>query len=151
MTKYPLLFQFKDKVHGRGFEAEVTIAGRVLAVEETDGWWMYGVAPGGLAESGSTAPEAHATFRKAFSEILLDIAASTTDFRAFEAEVGRFFSETNEPYQRDWDAAVEEVRAGRVTAEMKRLPAETERFCRVTKVEKKTPALELDPPTLLAA
>ena len=46
MTKYPLLFTFRDKIEGRDFVAEVVAHGRVLAVEEQEGWWLYGVQPG---------------------------------------------------------------------------------------------------------
>src|SRR3990167_2856067 len=108
MTKYPLLFTFRDKIEGRDFVAEVVAHGRVLAVEEQEGWWMYGVQPGDLAESGTTVQEAVAAFRKAFAEILLDIAASATDFSSLRDEIHRWFAAVNEPTAHEWREAVEE-------------------------------------------
>ena len=109
MTKYPLLFTFRDKIGGRDFVAEVVAHGRVLAVEEQEGWWLYGVQPGDLAESGTTAQEAVAAFRKTFTEILLDIATSVTDFSSLRDEVQRWFAAVNEPTEREWREAVEEM------------------------------------------
>ena len=58
----PLIFTYRDLVYGTGILAEVRVRGRVLAVTEQDGVWMYGVNPGGLAAPGATIPEAHAAF-----------------------------------------------------------------------------------------
>lgn len=46
----PLLFQFRDKIYGSDFAAEVVTRGRVLGAEESESFWMYGVLPGGLAQ-----------------------------------------------------------------------------------------------------
>lgn len=81
---------------------------------------MYGVQPGDVAESGTTVQEAVAAFRKAFAEILLDIAASATDFSSLRDEIHRWFAAVNELTAHEWREAVEEVRAGRVTAELKK-------------------------------
>jgi hypothetical protein len=48
------MFTFRDKVTSRGFIADVTTYGRLLAVHEDDGWWFCGVNPGGLASGGKT-------------------------------------------------------------------------------------------------
>ena len=69
---YPILFTFIDKVSGNGFLAKVTVHGRALAADEGDGWWMYGVEPGDLAEGGASFAEAQAKFRMTFSAILFD-------------------------------------------------------------------------------
>jgi preprotein translocase subunit Sss1 len=116
MTHYPILFTFADKISGNGFLARVTAHGQALVVHEPDGWWIYGVMPGGIAAGGATFPEAHAEFRKAFTTILFDIAEEPRDLREFRTEVGRFFREVNKPTEEEWQAAVLEVRAGRVTA-----------------------------------
>lgn len=49
--------------------------------------------------------------------VLFDIALETSDFAAFKTEVERFFWETNEPALRDWEAAVNDVRDGKVSAD----------------------------------
>ena len=151
MTKYPLLFTFRDKIEGRDFVAEVVAHGRVLAVEEQEGWWLYGVQPGDLAESGTTAQEAVAAFRKTFTEILLDIVTSVTDVSALRDEVQRWFAAVNEPTEREWREAVEEVRAGRVTAELQKESAESPRWVEVVLLKKAAQPLALDPPMALAA
>lgn len=117
MNQYPLLFTFQDKVSGEGFLAGVTVHGRGLAVEESDGWWMYGVQPGDLSAGGATFMEAQREFRKAFTAILFDIAEDAKDIKTFRAEVGRFFKGINRPTEQEWQAAVLEVRAGKITAE----------------------------------
>ncbi|PTL35513.1 hypothetical protein CLG94_09595 [Candidatus Methylomirabilis limnetica] len=117
MNQYPLLFTFQDKVSGEGFLAGITVHGRGLAVEESDGWWMYGVQPGDLSAGGATFMEAQREFRKAFTVILFDIAEDAKDFNSFKAEVGRFFKGINCPTEEEWHAAVLDVRAGKITAE----------------------------------
>jgi hypothetical protein len=116
MTRYPLLFEFKDQLAVRDHLVEVVSKGRVLAVQEPKGWWFYGVNPGGLAESGGTSAEAFAAFRKVFSEVLQDIASSSTDVQAFKAEARDFFT-SNRPVQADWETAVEAVRQGLLNLE----------------------------------
>lgn len=118
MTKnYPILFTFIDKVSGRGFLAKVSVHGRALAAEEEGGWWMYGVEPGDLAEGGATFAEAQDRFRKTFRAILFDIAEGAKDYKSFRAEVNHFFKGVNQPTEEEWQAAVLEVRAGRITAD----------------------------------
>ena len=114
---YPILFTFIDKVSGNGFLAKVTVHGRALAADEGDGWWMYGVEPGDLAEGGASFAEAQAKFRKTFRAILFDIAEGAKDLRSFRTEIGRFFRGINQPTEEEWQAAVLEVRAGRITAD----------------------------------
>lgn len=151
MATYPLLFTFRDILDVRGNLVEVVVHGRALAVEEPEGWWMCGVTPGDLAESGTTSAGAQATFRKAFSEVLLDVAASAADFASFREEIHRWFAETNEPSQQDWLAAVEEVRAGRATAELEQKPADSPRWVEVNVVTRTPRPLAFDPPMVVAA
>ena len=118
MTKnYPILFTFIDKVSGKGFLAKVSVHGRALAVEEEGGWWMYGVEPGDLADSGTTFAEAAGEFRKTFRAILFEIAEEAEDLKSFKAEIARFSRDINVPTEEEWKAAVQEVRAGRPTAD----------------------------------
>jgi hypothetical protein len=126
---YPLLFTYRDRVFGNGFVAEVVaLNGRVLCVEDDGECWFYGVNPGGMAASGATPDEAHAAFRVTFRNVLADFAAAAPTFDEFRREVERFFSESNEPTEREWTTAVGAVRAGQVTAEgIPHKPAESPR------------------------
>jgi hypothetical protein len=126
----PLIFTYRDLVYGTGIVAEVRVRGRVLAVTEQDGVWMYGVSPGGLAASGATVPEAHAAFRRSFREVLFDIAEDASSFGDFAAETRRFVNEANAPVEVAWREAVEAHRASRIVLgadarDMEKLPAET--------------------------
>ena len=118
MKHYPILFTFVDKVSGNGFLAKVAAHGRALVAQEEDGWWMYGVQPGDLAAGGTTFAEAHAEFRKTFRAILFDIAEEAKDIKSFRTEIGRFFRGVNHPTEEEWKAAVREVRAGKITADV---------------------------------
>lgn len=133
MATYPLLFTFVDKVEGNGFLADVRVHGRLLAVEEEDGWWMYGVNPGGLAASGDPQAAAYAEFRQTLMKVLFDIATEAQDFYAFRATGKKFFEETNEPNLTDWEKAREQVKAGKATIEgLRRETAESPRRIEIT-------------------
>jgi hypothetical protein len=112
-----LLFGFRDLIAGNGFVASVNLSGRALLVDEEDGFWMYGVNPGGVAAGGGTAGEAQAEFRSSYRSVLFDIAAEAKDYAEFEREVARFVDATNKPTATEWDEAVSEVRQGRVDAD----------------------------------
>jgi len=117
-THYPLLFGYRDPIFGRGYLAGVATEGRGLLVDEgDDGWWMYGVNPGGLAAGGQTKEEAIASFREMYNAVLFDIAEEVADFGAFQAAVHEFFEEANEPYLEEWEAATEEARDKKSSAD----------------------------------
>ena len=117
MTKYPVLFTFRDKISGNRFLAEVVMSGRLLVVDEGDGWWMYGVEPGGLAEGGRNSADALIALRQAYREVIFDIASESKTFKAFKAQVEKFFGEKCAELEQEWQAAVEEVRNGTVLRE----------------------------------
>ena len=84
----PFLFSYRDTLFGNGFVVHVEARnGRALCAREEDGWWMYGVNPGGMAAHGDDPHAAHAAFRKTFSDVLLDIAKDTRSFDEFRAQV----------------------------------------------------------------
>lgn len=117
-SKLPLLFSYRDTLFGNGFVVHVEAKnGRALCVPESDGYWMYGVNPGGMAANGEDPVSARAAFRKAFSSVLVDIAKEAGGFEQFRAAVEAFFNETNEGYEQDWDAAVLSVRNREVSRE----------------------------------
>ena len=117
MTHYPILFGFRDLIAGNGFIAGVDLSGRAVLADEGDGFWMYGVNPGGVAGGGSTPGEAQAEFRSAYRSVLFDIAAEAGSFEDFARQVKQLVEETNVPTLAEWQAAVAEVRQGRVDAD----------------------------------
>jgi hypothetical protein len=129
-VELPLIFTYRDLVCGSGILAEVRVRGRVLAVQERDGAWMYGVNPGALAASGATIPEAHSAFRQSFTAILFDIAEDASDFDDFAAQTKQFVNQANAPVEAAWREAVEAHRAnqfvfGTAARDLDELPAET--------------------------
>lgn len=133
-TSYPLLFTFLHKVEGNGYLAEIKVHGRLLAVQEEDCWWMYGVNPGALAASGPSRAEAYMEFRKTLMEVLFDLASESDSFYEFSAAAKAFFHETDPDSIAEWEAARELVRAGKVTIEgMTRETSESPRRIEVTK------------------
>ncbi len=117
MTHYPLLFGFRDLIAGNGFVAGVDLSGRAVLVDEGDGFWMYGVNPGGVAAGGGTPGEAQSEFRSAYRSVLFDLAAEAKDYDDFEREVNSFVTATNKPTETEWNEAVSEVRQGKVDAD----------------------------------
>ena len=131
----PLLFSFSDRVIGMGFTADVISYGRVLAVEENNEVWIYGVEPGALAANGSDPKEALESFRLSFTNVLRDTAAESHTFEAFSRTVEAFFADVNDANATEWALAVEAVRSGTIdVANVRREPAESRRFVQVREV-----------------
>ena len=155
----PLIFTYRDLVSGGGILAEVRVRGRVLAVEEQDGAWMYGVEPGDLAASGATIPEAHAAFRRSFTAVLFDIAEDASSFDDFTAQTRQFVDQANAPVEAAWREAVEAHRANRfvlgtAVPDMDELPADTPvsiDILKKTQADFTTALNELDQEPVLAA
>lgn len=130
----PFLFSYRDTLFGNGFVVHVEARnGRALCVREEDGWWMYGVNPGGMSAFGDEPHAAHAAFRKTFSDVLLDIAKDTRSFDEFRAQVEAFIAATNTGFEPEWREAAAAVRAGLVSADgFNVAPADSPRFVEVT-------------------
>lgn len=123
--KYPLIFSLRELVFGNGYVAEVVARGRVLAEDEGDGWWFYGVNPGGLAAGERSLILAHQAFRQSLAKVLFDLAEEAASFEHFQSLVEAFFRDTNEPTAVEWTEAVARVRAGQVKLdELDRVSAE---------------------------
>jgi hypothetical protein len=113
---YPLLFTFRDVISGNGFLAGITLSGRALMLKEDDNkWWMYGVRPGAIAETGETIQEALLRFRNKYREVLFDIAGERNTFEAFRQEVERFFYEPDTEEEQRWESAATAIRFDDVT------------------------------------
>jgi len=116
LREHPLMLTLRDAISGDGFLAGITLSGRALMRKEEDGkWWMYGVRPAGLAESGSTIEEAFAHFSGRYRETLFDIAQENSTFDDFRSEVERFFYEVDEnpEDERLWESALTALRMGK--------------------------------------
>jgi hypothetical protein len=73
LKDHPIMITLQDTISGNGFLAKITLSGRTLMRQEDDKWWMYGVRPAAIAESGCTVAEAFLRFRQAHKEVLFDI------------------------------------------------------------------------------
>lgn len=109
---HPLMFVFRDAISGDGFLVGITLSGRALMLEEDEKWWMYGVRPGAIAESGGSPQETFLRFRNRYKEILFDIADEHRTFDTFKQEVERFFYEPDAEEERRWEDAVTAIRSG---------------------------------------
>ena len=123
--RHPLLFTLRDTIAGCGFLAGITVHGKALMQCEDDKWWMYGVCPGAIAESGiQRQKEAFLHFRNRYREVLFDIAEECQDFSGFKAEVETFFQAIDEEEEQRWQRALKIVRANKtsIPKQFKELP-----------------------------
>lgn len=114
--EYALVFEWTEPVMGPGFLAAVRACGRALMVHEgaEEGWWLYGVEPGGVAEGGASSKEAHLEFIVALRHFVQDVAARSGSFDGFKEAVEQFFSQVDEEDAARWEEAA------------RHLPADTE-------------------------
>jgi len=113
MSAYPLIFTIRELIPGNGFLAGVVSTGRCLMVDEgEEGWWLYGVEPGGIAADGQTPQEAHLKFILAVRHLLADLSAQSATFDDFVASAKAFFCAVDREDLKRWTAAVAEVRSG---------------------------------------
>jgi hypothetical protein len=126
MTRYPILFGRRELVEGNGFIAGVIVDGRALLTEEDGEFWVEGINPGGFAAAGDSRHEALAAFCTELKTILFDIASDALSFEEFRASVEQFFNETSVMALKEWEEAVQEVRAGKVESDwLVKRPAES--------------------------
>ncbi len=158
---YPLFAGQKHLIAGEDFVAQVEVLCRVLMVQEApDEWWMYGVAPGAIAESGAAPTDVSLRFATTLEAILSDFASESATFDEFRRRAERFVGEVNEPNEVDWKLAVEEFRKGTHVPEeqfekLHRIPAETAAFVKVHLLDTRKPLSEaierrVEPPALAA-
>jgi len=137
MERYPILFGRHELIEGNGFIARVEVSGRtLLSSEDGEEYWAEGINPGGFAGKGAGPGEALASFCEELRVVLFDIALDAPDFAAFKTRVQRFFWETNKPALREWEAAVNDVRDGKVSADwLIQRPADSPRSVNVVLVQ----------------
>jgi hypothetical protein len=114
LREHPIMITLQDTISGNGFLARITLSGRTLMRQESDGkWWMYGVRPAAIAESGSNIDESFLRFRQAYQGVLFDVAKESKDFDEFRSEIERFFNEGDADEQA-WEHALKTVRDGQI-------------------------------------
>jgi hypothetical protein len=110
MNVFPIYLTFSDLVLGKGYLAEVRLAGRALVERETDAIWITGVNPGGLGDYGDDTSSAMSAFRQRVRLALSDLAVEAADFDAFRDAVRAFFNYTDRAALSEWEAARAQLR-----------------------------------------
>ena len=111
----PLFFQFRDRVEGDGFIANVISRGRILSVqEEKDVVWMYGVQPGGMDGGGESLIGAFVNFRTTYRGILYDILNDSRNLPDFRKKVNEFIWDICWQVEKEWLEAVKDVKRGKI-------------------------------------
>jgi hypothetical protein len=113
LREHPIMITLRDVISGDGFLAGITLSGRTLVRQEDDGkWWMYGVRPAPIAESGKTVDEAFSRFRNRYKEVLFDLAQEASGFEGFKTSVEHFFYEPDVDSEDEqlWERALNTIR-----------------------------------------
>lgn len=139
-TVFPIIFSFIEVVEAEGFKASVNCRGRAIAVFEDGEWWIHGVEPGGLCESGKTIKDAGDNFKIGFTEFLQDAAFGIDSFEKFAREVKDTFRQKDKVDERRWDRAVEAIRTTdkedpECFAKAPRLPADSDLYVDVLQLD----------------
>ena len=110
----PLLFSFRQVVVGSGFVAGVRMNGRAIletdSIDAKDECWITGISPVGIAGGGGDRGVAFSEFRKAWTEVVFDLASQASDFKSFKAACIEFLKSSQTDLTKLWTDAVEGVR-----------------------------------------
>src|SRR5262249_6084949 len=118
MANYPVMFTVRDTVSGNGFLAGVTLTGRAIITREDDGrWWVYGVRPAAIAESGETPQEAFLRFRNTYKNVLFDFAEGSAAYENFGEAVEASYHQPHQEEEERWTEAFRALRSGEVKPE----------------------------------
>jgi hypothetical protein len=117
MADYPVMFTVRDTVSGNGFLAGVTLTGRAIMFQEDGKWWIYGVRPGAIAESGETPQEAFLRFRNSYKNVLFDFAECSAKYENFRESVEAFYHQPDQEEEDRWVNAFRALRKGEVKPE----------------------------------
>jgi hypothetical protein len=151
MRTWPLWLAHRGVTLGRGFIANVELAGRLVAHQDSTGVWLEGVTPAGLVidAGASTIDEVQPLVRETLVDTLNVFAKDAGTFREFRDAVHAFLSTTDETAIKEWRDAVERVRSTRERLDgLDVLSADREASVTVAEmaVEDLTP-VETTPPT----
>jgi predicted RNase H-like HicB family nuclease len=118
MPDYPVMFTVRDAVSGNGYLAGVTLSGRAVMCQEDDGsWWVYGVRPGAIAETGDTPEAAFLRFRNTYRNLLFDLAEESETYDTFRAAVEEFYYQPDPDEEERWELAFKAIRSGSIVPE----------------------------------
>jgi hypothetical protein len=118
MPDYPVMFTVRDTVSGSGYLAGVTLSGRAVMCCEDDGkWWMYGVRPGAIAETGNTPEEVFLRFRNTYKNLLFDLAEQSSTYETFREAVEGFYYQPDDAEEERWQTAFKAIRSGEAVPE----------------------------------
>jgi len=110
----PLLFSFKQVVVGNGFVAGVKMDGHALLeteqVDNREESWITGIAPVGIVGGAGDRGLAFVEFRKAWIEVVFDIAAKASCFDDFRTSCEEFLASEQDSLTALWKEAVAVVR-----------------------------------------
>lgn len=146
----PLVFSYTGTILGKGFLAEIELSGRLLACQEIDGFWLYGVRPGALSVGDANLGTANIALRETLTRLFIDVARESETFEAFRSSLLTFFDETDSETLKEWGEAVTRVRQGAVNVPngLPKKTAEIEPFINVKlkAISEVTPADNLAAP-----
>ena len=133
MTRYPIVFTYREIIVGNGFVAIVETTGRCLMEDFGDNdVWVTGVHPSGFSAGADDQQSASEAFQREHRVALLDMAHEAPDFDSFQAMVRDFHAQESEIGEVEWWDAVQQVRAGRITSDwLQKVSADTEPSFRV--------------------
>lgn len=114
-AQFPILFAYRDILAGNNYVAGVQARGRCLMVEEDEGFWVYGVNPGGLSAGGKTEREATSAFRDMYRMALFDLVIEAPTVNELRKELEALVNESNPYYESAWWEAVQQVRRENLT------------------------------------
>lgn len=99
------VYSFRNWIVGPNFCAGVDFVGRALAgKDEFDRFWFYGVAPGGVSESGETFEDAKRNLLNFITLVLTDLASDSTDFSDFQEKIHTFLFLLSPCLIAEWEA-----------------------------------------------
>ena len=154
-SEYALFFESGGPIVGNGFFASIGISGRLLAVQDEDGFELYGVNPGGVAVKGETLSEAYGLFVEAVRLVLVDITSDGREYNDFRREAENFFSVSGPAALRRWEQARLQARRGELEGDLglRTEKGEPELGLEVSRIEQPSPSANAAPqePALLAA
>ena len=133
MTRYPIVFTYRELIVGNGFVATVESTGRCLMEDFGDSdVWVTGVHPSGFSAGADNQQSASEAFQREHRVALLDMAHDAPDFDSFQAMVRDFHAQKSEIGEMEWWKAVHQVRAGKIASDwLQKVSANTEPTLRV--------------------
>ena len=115
MNAYPLIFKFSRPVKTDNFHVAIAAQGRILMKQEFEKWWVYGVTPGSIAESGRTPTEAYYNFLNSFWGVVADISNEQQDCHSFISALNEFIKAGSAEDEKEWQEARNAVRSGQLS------------------------------------